>query len=77
MATNAGRWAEVLEALEGETLHASIAGGGRNTDPAESLLLNQALHHGNDHRAQVCSTLGALGLDVPDLSVWAFWEAER
>jgi uncharacterized damage-inducible protein DinB len=42
---------------------------------AEHLLFLQAIHHGNDHRTQICSMLGALGLDVPDLGGWDYWEA--
>jgi uncharacterized damage-inducible protein DinB len=73
------RWAAALDLLEAGDLTARIppdrvAGG---IDPAETLLLLQALHHGDDHRAQVCSTLGALGLEVPDLDVWSYWASER
>src|SRR6185436_4515995 len=53
------RWDEALTDLEGQTLHASILGRDDypDTDPAESMLLIQAIHHGNDHRTQICSTL--------------------
>lgn len=73
------RWRWALDRLEAGTLHARIPedripGG---LDPAETLLVLQALHHGDDHRAQICSTLGAAGLEVPDLDVWSFWDAER
>ncbi len=34
--------------------------------------LAQALHHGSDHRSQVCTALTTLGLPVPDIDVWAF-----
>ena len=33
--------------------------------------LAQALHHGNDHRTQICSALSALGHDAPNLDAWA------
>jgi len=36
------------------------------------VLVTQFAHHGSDHRAQICSTLGANGLAVPDLDVWAY-----
>jgi uncharacterized damage-inducible protein DinB len=76
---NAPRWSEVLDRLEAGTLRARI--GPRDDDPgydpAETLLVLQALHHADDHRAQVCSTLGALGLEVPDLDVWSFWDDQR
>jgi uncharacterized damage-inducible protein DinB len=76
---NAPRWESALDSHEAGTLHARIEDPSthESIDPAETLLLLQALHHGDDHRAQICSTLGALGLDVPDLDVWAFWEDQR
>src|SRR5215831_15807102 len=44
---------------------------------AEDLLFLQAIHHGNDHRTHVCTILGAHGLEVPDLSGWAYWHEQR
>ena len=35
----------------------------------------QAIHHGNDHRTQICTILGQNGISVGDLDVWAFGEA--
>jgi len=62
-----------MASAEGD--HASILGRDDypDTDPAESMLLIQAIHHGNDHRTQICSTLGALGLPVPEIDGWDFW----
>jgi uncharacterized damage-inducible protein DinB len=37
--------------------------------------LAQALHHGTDHRSQVCTALTTLGLEPPEIDVWAFAEA--
>ena len=76
---HARRWSEALDRLEAETLQARITG--REDYPevpsAEGLLLAQAIHHGDDHRTQICSTLGALAREVPDLDVWAFWAEQR
>lgn len=36
--------------------------------------LAQALHHGTDHRSQICMALTNLGLEPPDIDVWAFAE---
>jgi uncharacterized damage-inducible protein DinB len=47
------------------------------TPHAQNLLLIQAVHHGNEHRTQICTVLGSKGLEVPDLSCWAYWAAER
>lgn len=32
----------------------------------------QAIHHADDHRTHILSILGARGLDVPRLDVWAY-----
>jgi uncharacterized damage-inducible protein DinB len=32
----------------------------------------QALHHGTDHRSQICTALTTLGVEPPLIDVWAF-----
>ena len=32
----------------------------------------QALHHGSDHRSQVCTALTALGVEPPEIDAWDF-----
>ena len=34
--------------------------------------LAQFVHHGNDHRAQIATTLSAHGVEPPDLQVWPY-----
>lgn len=34
--------------------------------------LAQALHHGTDHRSQVCTALTILGIEPPAVDAWAF-----
>ena len=34
--------------------------------------LAQALHHGTDHRSQICTALTTLGVEPPEIDVWAF-----
>jgi uncharacterized damage-inducible protein DinB len=38
--------------------------------------LAQAIHHGTDHRSQICTGLTALGIEPPDIDVWAFGEID-
>ena len=38
------------------------------------LLLNQAINHATEHRAQVMTILTQLGIEPPDLSGWAYAE---
>jgi len=40
-----------------------------------SVLVAQALHHGNAHREQVCSILTGLGFEPPDVQAWAWADA--
>ena len=34
--------------------------------------LAQALHHGTDHRSQICTALTALGIEPPSIDVWDY-----
>jgi uncharacterized damage-inducible protein DinB len=34
--------------------------------------LMQVLHHGTDHRSQICTALTTLGMEPPEIDVWAF-----
>jgi uncharacterized damage-inducible protein DinB len=49
--------------------------GTKSHAPA-GIRLAQALHHGTDHRSQICTGLTALGGEPPDIDVWAFAEAD-
>jgi len=44
---------------------------------ATNLLFDQALHHGNDHRTQICTVLSVNGYETPDLDVWTYWQERR
>lgn len=75
MRAQADRWTAVLDLLDAGSLDVAFPGRADypETPHAEGLFLLQALHHGDDHRTQVCSTLGALSLDVPELDGWTYW----
>jgi uncharacterized damage-inducible protein DinB len=36
------------------------------------VFLTQALHHANEHRAHICTILGARGHEAPDVSAWGY-----
>jgi uncharacterized damage-inducible protein DinB len=36
------------------------------------IFLTQALHHANEHRAHICTIIGALGHEAPELSGWEY-----
>ena len=51
---------------------------GSETHAPMSIRLAQALHHGTDHRSQICTALTALGIEPPLIDVWDFgWEKGR
>ena len=41
----------------------------------QSVLVVQALHHGNAHREQICAVLTGLGIEPPDIQAWAYAQA--
>jgi uncharacterized damage-inducible protein DinB len=47
--------------------------GSENHAPA-SIRLAQALHHGTDHRSQICTALTTLGIEPPLIDVWDYGE---
>ncbi len=38
------------------------------------LRVAQAVHHGTDHRSQICTALTSLGLIPPDIDLWVYGE---
>jgi uncharacterized damage-inducible protein DinB len=45
---------------------------GSETHAPMSIRLAQALHHGTDHRSQICTALTTLGVEPPAIDVWDF-----
>jgi uncharacterized damage-inducible protein DinB len=45
---------------------------GYERDASIGIRLAQALHHGTDHRSQICTALTALGVQPPSIDVWEF-----
>jgi uncharacterized damage-inducible protein DinB len=48
--------------------------GSTSTAPV-GVRLAQAIHHGTDHRSQVCTALTNLGIEPPEIDVWAWARA--
>jgi uncharacterized damage-inducible protein DinB len=48
---------------------------GIDRDVPAGVFLAQALHHGNEHRAHICTILSSMGVTTPDLGVWDYAEA--
>lgn len=72
-------WAALLEAdldpAQPITRHRDD--GSTSTAPL-GVRLAQVLHHGTDHRSQVCTALTTLGIEPPEIDVWAYaWKDDR
>ena len=67
-------WSALLDGeLDGdEVIHEVDPDDGYQRDATVGIRLAQALHHGNDHRSQICTTLSAHGFTPPPVSVWEY-----
>ena len=74
-ATNSAAWMALLqEDLDGERDVVEHGDGWIFHAPL-GFRLAQAVHHGTDHRSQICTALTSLGVDPPEIDVWAYGEA--
>lgn len=75
MARHAGSWAAVAaEDADPDTVVVRHRPDGSQSRAPRGIRLAQALHHGSDHRSQVCTMLTILGLEPPAIDVWDFAE---
>jgi len=49
-----------------------VDGEGWERDASAGIRFAQALHHGTDHRSQICTALTTLGIEPPLIDVWAY-----
>jgi uncharacterized damage-inducible protein DinB len=79
MTENGAAWASLLA----EDLDPDVVVVRRREDGSEShaqlgIRLAQAIHHGTDHRSQICTTLTTLAIEPPEIDVWAYgWQDDR
>ncbi|MGH9020623.1 MAG: DinB family protein [Acidimicrobiales bacterium] len=72
-AANAVQWAHVLARVgDPSEVVRDEDDFGYQRDASVGLRLAQALHHGNEHRAQVCTALTVVGVTPPETSVWDY-----
>lgn len=70
--SSARHFSDVLEALPDPSARPADAEGLTTAE-----LVVQAVHHANEHRAQIGTILGANGIVAPDVSGWAFGRREH
>jgi uncharacterized damage-inducible protein DinB len=74
MAIDGRSWSRLLaQAPDPETVIREVdEADGFQRDAPIGLRLAQALHHGTDHRSQICTALTTLGVEPPSIDVWEF-----
>jgi len=79
MEANGAAWSTVLDGeLDPEAILVRHRDDGSEFHAPRGVRLAQVLHHGTDHRSQICTALTTLGLEPPEIAVWDFaWEQGR
>ena len=73
MEANGPAWADLLAGdVDPDAIAVRHRDDGTDSHAPTSLRLAQVIHHGTDHRSQVCTALTSLGLQPPEIDVWAF-----
>jgi uncharacterized damage-inducible protein DinB len=66
-------WIELLaQDLDADAVVKDVDEEGYERDATIGIRLSQAIHHGTDHRSQICTALTTLGVEPPLIDVWAF-----
>lgn len=73
MTENGPAWSSLLaEAPDPDAIVVRHRDDGSESHAPMSIRLAQALHHGTDHRSQICTVLTTLGVEPPEIDVWDF-----
>jgi uncharacterized damage-inducible protein DinB len=73
MLANGPAWAELLAGdLDPAATVVRHRDDGSTSSAPLTIRLAQALHHGTDHRSQVCTALTNLGIEPPSIDAWDY-----
>jgi len=62
----------VAEDLDPDSVVVRHRDDGSESHAPMGIRLAQALHHGTDHRSQICTALTMLGVEPPAIDAWDF-----
>jgi len=66
-------WLDVLaQPLDPDEMVVAVGADGSETHAPKGMRLAQVLHHGTDHRSQICTALTTLGIEPPEVDAWAW-----
>jgi uncharacterized damage-inducible protein DinB len=73
MEADGAAWSSLLaQDLDPDAVVVRRREDGSETHAPFGIRLAQALHHGTDHRSQICTALTSLGIEPPAIDVWDF-----
>lgn len=73
MERHGAAWSELLDGgVDPDDVVVVRRDDGSQTRATRGIRLAQALHHGTDHRSQVCTALTNLGIEPPEVDAWAY-----
>jgi uncharacterized damage-inducible protein DinB len=73
MERNGTAWSRLLrQGLDPDATIVTRRDDGSETHAPVAIRVAQALHHGTDHRSQICTALTSLGVEPPGIDVWDF-----
>jgi uncharacterized damage-inducible protein DinB len=73
MEGNGAAWSQLVgEDLNPDAVLVRRRDDGSQTHARLGIRLAQALHHGTDHRSQICTALTTLGVEPPAIDVWDY-----
>jgi uncharacterized damage-inducible protein DinB len=73
MVDNGAMWAKVVaQDIDPEADVVRQRDDGTDSHAPMSIRLAQVLHHGTDHRSQICTALTTIGMEPPEIDVWDF-----
>ena len=75
MAANGRDWMELLGRVPDGEADTVEQGDGWTFHAPTGFRLAQVVHHGTDHRSQICTALTSLGVEPPVIDLWAYGEA--
>jgi len=77
MESHGAAWSGLLaQDLDPDAVNVRRHDDGSETHTTMGIRLAQALHHGTDHRSQICTALTTLGVEPPFIDVWDFGEQD-
>ena len=72
---NGAEWRALLEEDPDPERDIVENGDGWNFHSPVGFRLAQVIEHGTDHRSQICTALTSLGVEPPQIDLWAYGEA--